>query len=331
LRNKLITVTLISAFLLISFNVKSANFIDNQIVNPDKVWTIRFTGNVGFDDATKQGITVNDSKGTTVPVDVKLGQDNKTVRVIAPTGGYTAGESYILKVGSETHSSKGKALKNEYNVNFSIKNLINNTDYSIFDQAYIKDGRLVANANLIGVNAKYTGINLGTGNVPTSMKCKAIFNSTSTLALISNYNGLNKVSDITNGSLHIVFTNKNIQLGLFDNKTLNVIYMHTFVTPCSLDGVTEYTFEWSVSGDTITFTLPDGIFTYTDNRIPTYLGQYCTFEHYWNSTTQEPPIFTYFEVKGTDFTLIDSFKRQNGTIGIAPTGQAYVQINEQNQ
>ena len=114
--------TLFSAFLLVSPNVKAANFTDNQTVDSNKTWTVKFTDEVGFDDVTKQGITVTDSKGTAANVGIQLGQDNKIVTVTAPQVGYIAGESYILNVGTKAHSNNGKALKNEYKVHFNIKN-----------------------------------------------------------------------------------------------------------------------------------------------------------------------------------------------------------------
>ena len=121
MKNKCIMATLFGAFLLFSPNVKAANFTDNQTVDTNKTWIVTFTGEVGFDDLTKQGITVTDSTGAAISVGIQLGQNNKTVTVTAPQGGYTAGESYILNVGTKAHSNNGKALKNEYKVHFNIK------------------------------------------------------------------------------------------------------------------------------------------------------------------------------------------------------------------
>lgn len=102
-------------------NGKAANFTDNQTVDTNKTWTIKFTDAIVLDELTNQGITVTNSKGETVKVGIQLGQDIKTVTVTAPQDGYTPGENYILNLGSKTHSSKGKALKNEYKVHFNIK------------------------------------------------------------------------------------------------------------------------------------------------------------------------------------------------------------------
>lgn len=154
MKNKFIIGTLFSILLLFSPNVRAASFIDNQVVDANKTWTIKFKDNVVFDDATKQSITVIDSKGTVVNIGVKLGQDSKAIIVTAPQGGYTAGESYTLNVGSKVHSSKGKALKNEYKVHFSIEKC-NNDSSVVKSDPYVwaEKNILVAHA-LGGVNGK---------------------------------------------------------------------------------------------------------------------------------------------------------------------------------
>ncbi|WP_446898497.1 Ig-like domain-containing protein [Clostridium sp. LBM24168] len=122
MKNKFIIGIIFSILLLLSPGVKAANFTDNQTVDANKMWTIRFTDEVKFDDLTKQGITVTDNNGNKANIGIQLGQDNSTVTVTAPQGGYTAGESYILNVKNDVHSSKGKALKNEYKLHFNIEN-----------------------------------------------------------------------------------------------------------------------------------------------------------------------------------------------------------------
>ncbi|AKN30263.1 hypothetical protein Ccar_05255 [Clostridium carboxidivorans P7] len=121
MKNKFLAVAFLSIFLLISHNVQAANFIDNQTVEKDKKWTIKFTGDVGFDDVSKQGITITDSNGALVNVGIVEGEDKKTIIVTAPEDGYIQGESYILNIGSKVHSAEGKALKKEYKIHFNIK------------------------------------------------------------------------------------------------------------------------------------------------------------------------------------------------------------------
>ncbi|WP_243186869.1 Ig-like domain-containing protein [Clostridium muellerianum] len=104
-----------------SSNVNTQKFIDDQIVDTDKTWTLKFTGDVNFNDMTKQGITITNSKGVSVDVGMKLGEDNKTIVLTAPQDGYIPGENYTLTIGTKVHSSKGNALKKEYQLHFSIK------------------------------------------------------------------------------------------------------------------------------------------------------------------------------------------------------------------
>lgn len=121
MKNKFIITIFLSAFLLFAPSVHASNFIDNQTVDANKTWTIKFNSEVGLDNGKIQGITVTGSKGATISAGVQLGEDGKTVEVVAPEGGYTPGESYILNIGTKVHSNKGKALKNECKIHFNIK------------------------------------------------------------------------------------------------------------------------------------------------------------------------------------------------------------------
>lgn len=91
------------------------------LVSTDKKWTITFTGEVGYDDSTKNAIVVTDSKGNKVNTTLELGQDGKSIVVYSPTGGYTQGESYTLTVGKQCHDKDGKQIKNSRVVNFTIE------------------------------------------------------------------------------------------------------------------------------------------------------------------------------------------------------------------
>ena len=108
-------------FLVISVNVKVNAFQDNQTVDANKAWSIKFSSEVKFDDLTKQGITVTDNNGNKINAGIQLGQDNRTIIVMAPQEGYTAGENYTLTAGTGIHSIRGKALKKEYKLHFNIK------------------------------------------------------------------------------------------------------------------------------------------------------------------------------------------------------------------
>ncbi|WPC41224.1 Ig-like domain-containing protein [Clostridium sp. JS66] len=100
-------------------SINKGKFTDYQTVDKGKIWTLVFTSDVGFDDETKQGITVTDSQGKLANVAIQL-KDNKTVIVTAPEGGYIPGERYILNIGTKAHSKTGVALRNSYKLHFNI-------------------------------------------------------------------------------------------------------------------------------------------------------------------------------------------------------------------
>lgn len=122
MKNKFLIAVFFSIFLLMSPNVQASNFTDNQTVDVNKIWTIKFTDTIELDNLTKQGITVTDSKGLLVNTKVQLGQDSTAVTVTSPQYGYTPGENYILNIGTKVHSTKGKTLNNECKLHFNIKN-----------------------------------------------------------------------------------------------------------------------------------------------------------------------------------------------------------------
>ena len=209
-------------------------------------------------------------------------------------------------------------------------------DFSVFNLAYIKDRKVTCNyTEGSTTTAKYTGVDLGEGVLPVSMKFKVIFSEgtgSSSAMAISNPNGLTKVANITKSSCHFGMTLNQAFIEWFTDTVNDGKYKYNFTTPCKADGVTEYTFGWSVSGNTVTFTMPDGATqVYTDAQMATHLGRYCTFEHFANGITDGEnrtlPQFTYFEiVTNTGKTIIDKFRRFDGAIGNAPTGESYVQI-----
>lgn len=121
MKNKFIIGTLFSIFLLCSSNVKAVNFTDNQTVDANKTWTIKFNNEIQLDDLTRQDIFVIDERGNAVDVSLKLGQDGKSVIVTAPECGYGGGKSYTLHVANEVHSINGKTLNDGCCLNFNVK------------------------------------------------------------------------------------------------------------------------------------------------------------------------------------------------------------------
>lgn len=133
---KLLLAVFVSSLLFISLNAKAATFINNQVVDKGKNWTIHFNQDVGFDDATKNAIVVTDSSGNKVNVSVNLGIDNKTIVVGAPKDGYEAGAKYELTVGNGVHSVNGKGISGQAKMDFSIKDDVEekgNTNGNIID------------------------------------------------------------------------------------------------------------------------------------------------------------------------------------------------------
>ncbi|WP_242977672.1 glycoside hydrolase family 113 [Clostridium luticellarii] len=165
-KNKILIAAIFGLFFLISFNVQAANFTDNQTVDSNKTWIISFNSEISFDDLTKQGIIVTDSKGNKVDVGIQLGQDSKTVAVTAPQGGYTSGESYTLNVGEQVHSTKGKTLNKKCTLNFNIKS---NED-EILDGEKVKSGNLSIDYDIEQVLSDIDKFQLNTLNIPVKIK-----------------------------------------------------------------------------------------------------------------------------------------------------------------
>ncbi|NMM63905.1 leucine-rich repeat domain-containing protein [Clostridium sp. P21] len=121
MKSKFIIGTVFSIFLLCSPNVKAANFTDNQTVDANKTWTIKFNNKIQLDDLTKQSIRVTDNRGNAADVSLKLGQDGKSIIVSSPEYGYVGGKSYTLYVGKEVHSVSGSTLDDASILNFKVK------------------------------------------------------------------------------------------------------------------------------------------------------------------------------------------------------------------
>lgn len=211
-----------------------------------------------------------------------------------------------------------------------IKNNLTN-----FDTAYIKGNKLVCNDSKINssTTAKYVTVDIGPGNVPTTMKCKNIFtvgSSSGTIALISNPNGRSAINNITTKSLHIIFKANSVSTQIWNAGSLTNIDTY-FFTQFPLDNQTEVQYQWSISGDTITHNINGITRQVTYAGLSSYMGRYCTLEHFYNApfSTVAKPQFTYFEVNGTGFDpVIDDFKRNDGSIGVSKSGHTYSLLSE---
>lgn len=235
-KNKFLVTTFFSIFLLITYNVKAASFIDNQTVDTNKTWTVKFSEDIQLDDSTKEDISIKDSKGNKVSAAIQIGQNNKTLTITAPKGGYTAGESYILNIGTKVHSNKGKALNSEYNLHFNVKskdeivvfkdkileqeirNNINKSTGDIYKSDVEKIKSLkAANKDIQDISGIENLVNLEELNLASNKitNLKPLKDMTSLTGLSLDYNGISDISALNN------LTNLKT-LALCDNKITNI-------------------------------------------------------------------------------------------------------------
>ncbi len=200
LKNKILMATFFGIFLLITPNVKAVSFTDNQTVDANKTWTIKFTSDVEFDDLTRQGITVTDSKGDKVNVGIQLGQDSKTVTVTAPQGGYTAGESYILNIGNQVHSTKGKTLNKEYTLNFNIKS----NEGEMLNGKKIKSGNLSTDYDIEQALSDIDKFQLNTLNIPVKIEIDNLSSSGMRVDRSSEEKAINLIKQLNGKNINII-------------------------------------------------------------------------------------------------------------------------------
>lgn len=203
MKNKFLTAAFFSFFLLFTVNVKVASFIDNQTVDKNKTWTLRFTDEVEYDEATKQGITVTDSKGNNVDVGLQLGEDNKTVKIAAPQGGYIPGENYILKVGTKVHSNKGKLLKSEASLHFNIKTDEVKTLNSKFETK-IKSGNLSTDYDIDQALSDIDKFGLNTVNIPVRINIDNLTSSDMTVDEASKEKAISLIKHLSDRNINII-------------------------------------------------------------------------------------------------------------------------------
>ena len=228
-----------------------------------------------------------------------------------------------------------KANQSEIDTLSSRVNNIAGEKYKFFDQAFIKDCKLTCNndhINSAGIVAKYIQTNMGS-NVKKVM-CRD-YTTGGCIALISTkLNTKNYVNNITKGSIHIVFTTTQVDIGLFINNSLEVVKSIRYSSVLDTTGKTEYEFGYELLGNnTLKVYLPDGTTQqFTDNRLDDLKGQQVIYEHYMGNVevTEEVtdnfahPYFTGFYCTcESGIPLRDNFKRSNGSIGVAPSGHVY--------
>lgn len=187
--------------------------------------------------------------------------------------------------------------------------------------ATISDGAVIAADSGNATTAAYAGIDLGAGNTPKMMYSKFHYRNTGTansgsVGLISNPNGLDEVSDITNDSVHIVFTESIVGVSYYDGGAATLLAEYGYTT---LVEDTEYTVGWSVSGNTFTIMLPDGTTrNITNATLAAQLGRYLTWEVFWDEGASSS--FTAFDQIGATTQTATAVSGVSGTPSLTAGG-----------
>lgn len=204
------------------------------------------------------------------------------------------------------------------------------TDTSQLDLAYIRDGELVTNLNqpnAKGIIARYTGADLG--EAARRVSCTARFVGGGAVAIVAGPLEAWSVAGIMERSIHIVFASDGYHLGFCEGGVLKDVLTGEYTL--DLSGETEYTFGFSISGDTITLQLPNGKTTKKkDARVKDCNGPRVIFEHYLTDAERAAgayPAITAVYAKGRSLpALEDDFTRRDGLPVSAPSGHDYVQF-----
>lgn len=206
-------------------------------------------------------------------------------------------------------------------------------DYSKYDQMYIWDSKVICNNNnkdSKNVVAKYAQVDMVSNISIAKIRFIATKTFTTTL-VITNLKTRGNIGNITYGSIHICFHRNFVAFGLYVNNHWD----YQRVEYSNLNIGQEYVVGVELLGSNqIKMLLPDKTDqTFNIEELDNYVGNRFIFEHYFTNTDSEiknnvdgySP-FTGVYCKGTESNdiLKDNFKRQNGSLGSAPTGQTYV-------
>lgn len=119
---KVIVMFTILILLVFKTNMVYANIKDGQVVSKDKIWTIKFNKEILLSEETRNAVVVHNFEGKPVKVNVIIGDDERTISVRPPEGGYNEGEKYTLKIGREIVAKEnGKVIKNAVEMTFYIQ------------------------------------------------------------------------------------------------------------------------------------------------------------------------------------------------------------------
>ena len=219
-------------------------------------------------------------------------------------------------------------------------------DYSRFTLPYIKNGKLCCNKTKDTGTAYYAGVDCG--DTIDAIYANFVFEpkeGNGNATLIINPNGIDKVTNITDLSLHLQVFPDRLKLDVLGGKFGDDKYYYQtlideyFASPLIKDGVTEHTVVMSVaaSSNNVHVTI-DGI-QYSGHFTPgteiksisEVIGKYGQIEHFCtgNRDSMSMPQFTFFQCRTVngDYAVRDYFNREDGQLSTAPTGNIYHLIN----
>ncbi|KUO78410.1 MAG: hypothetical protein APF81_16925 [Desulfosporosinus sp. BRH_c37] len=107
----LILSCLLLASLLLSSVVLAADtanqFASESEVSPYRIWTVTCNRSI---DAANLAANITISPATNIAPSIQLSADRKSVQIYPPATGYTAGQSFVIKVGTGLKDSSGVSL-----------------------------------------------------------------------------------------------------------------------------------------------------------------------------------------------------------------------------
>lgn len=200
MKNKILSAVIFIILLLAAPNVQAASFTDNQTVDSNKTWMIKFDSEVVFDDLTKQSIIVTDSKGNKVNVGIQIGEDSKAIKVTAPEGGYLPAEKYMLSIGKDIHSKAGKKLQNENQLHFNIQSRSSNK----FLDTKIKSGNLSTGYTIEQALKDVDKLQLNTLNIPVVVRIDDLTSSNMTVDKESEERAISLIKEMKGKNINII-------------------------------------------------------------------------------------------------------------------------------
>lgn len=122
--------TAITPYVVIAADNDTKDMGNRIITDTNKVWTIVFKSEVDLTSLSNNVQIKDITNGNTFSPTVTAGDTAYTVKVNAPSSGYTVGHKYQLILKNAIKSKKGKILPKKTVLNFSVISK-NNSDYNI--------------------------------------------------------------------------------------------------------------------------------------------------------------------------------------------------------